>query len=411
MRILIVGAGGRGTAYADYMLQNPGSGRVVGVAEPRDFYRNRLATNHGLPAKDACRDWREIAARPKFADAVLICTQDTMHEEPAAAFAALGYHILLEKPMAPSAEGCRRIVEAVQTAGVLFAVCHVMRYTRYTRVLKELLAQGVVGDIVNVQHYEPVGFWHQAHSFVRGGWRNEAESSFMLLAKSCHDIDWLRHIIGRPCRRVSSFGSLVHFRPEHRPRGAADRCLDCAVESACPYSAKRIYGRRLAAGQTDWPLDVVAPEATADTLRAALAEGPSGRCVYACDNDVVDNQVVNLEYAGGITASFTMCAFNPAMGRLTRIGGTRGYIDGDGSSLRIHDFMTEQWRTVDTAASDAGIAGGHGGGDSGLMAAFLAAVAAGDPSSILSGPTETLETHLTTFAAETSRRLGKVVTV
>jgi len=132
----------------------------------------------------------------------------------------------------------------------------------------------------------------------------------MLLAKSCHDIDWLHYIVGRPCRRVSSFGSLFHFRRENQPAGAADRCLDCGVEATCPYSAKRFYEDRLATGQKGWPLDVVTPEMTEESLHEALANGPYGRCVYACDNDVVDHQVVNLEYDGGVSASFTMSAFH-----------------------------------------------------------------------------------------------------
>lgn len=366
-------------------------------------------TEHAIHADHVFRDWREAVRRPRLADAALICTQDAMHEAPTRALAALGYHILLEKPMAPTPASCRRIVAAVHRAGILFAVCHVMRYTRFTRALKQMIAAGAIGDVVNVQLMEPVGFWHQAHSFVRGNWRNEAESSFMLLAKSCHDIDWLRHIIGRPCRRVASFGSLHHFRRENQPAGAADRCVECAIEPGCPYSAARIYGRCAAEGLKGWPLDVVNPALTAEGLQQALRDGPYGRCVYACDNDVVDHQVVNLEYAGGISASFTMAAFNPGGGRLVRIGGTRGYIEADGSVIRRYDFLTRAWQSTDTAAGDAGILGGHGGGDGGIMDAFTAAVATGDRNLILSGPDETLESHLTVFAAETARRRGSVV--
>jgi len=156
----------------------PGPRPRGGRAEPRDFHREHLAREHAIPAVNVCRDWRELAARPKFADAVLICTQDAMHEEPAVAFAKLGYHILLEKPMAPTAAACRRIVKAAQRAGNIFAVCHVMRYTRYTQILKKLLGEGAIGEIVNVQQLEPVGFWHQAHSFVAesGATRRKAPS-------------------------------------------------------------------------------------------------------------------------------------------------------------------------------------------------------------------------------------------
>jgi len=407
--LLVIGAGGRGTQYATFAQTCPDRARVVGVAEPRPFYRDRLVRTHGIPPSRVFTDWRQAADRPRFADAVLICTQDAMHADPAVAFAEKGYAILLEKPMAPNPADCRRITDAVLRAGILFAVCHVMRYTAYTRCLRQLLDQGVIGDLVSVQLLEPVGYWHQAHSFVRGAWRNSLETSPMLLAKSCHDLDWLRHIMGVPCRRVSSFGSLFHFRSENRPAGSADRCLDCAVEPHCPYSALKIYLGRLARGHTGWPVNVVAPEPTEATVREALRTGPYGRCVYACDNDVVDHQVVALEFQGGRSAVFTMTAFTQARHRQVRLFGTRGEISGDGEQIQIFDFLTDSWRTVETQKADGSILGGHGGGDFGLMDAFIQAVARRDPSLILSGPEETLESHLIVFAAEKARHENRVV--
>jgi len=365
-----------------------------------------------IPSENVWDDWSGAADEPRLADAAIIATPDAMHTAPTVALAEKGYHILLEKPMAPTEADCRRIIQAVEDRGdIHFAVCHVMRYTRYTRILKGIIDSGRIGEVVNVQHIEPVGYWHQAHSFVRGNWRNESESSPMLLAKSCHDIDWLRYIIGAPFVRVSSFGSLFHFRKANQPEGAADRCLDCDVETVCPYSAPKIYMGMLDEGRTDWPLDVLAGEVNAETITEALRTGPYGRCVYACDNDVVDHQVVTMEFDGGATASFTMTAFNLAGGRKTRIHGTRGEIYGDGRDITVTDFLTDDSETIDTVATDATISGGHGGGDDRIMAAFLAAVADDDPSTILSGPGETLETHLAVFAAERARRDGTVETV
>jgi predicted dehydrogenase len=229
----------------------------------------------------------------------------------------------------------------------------------------------------------------------------------MLLAKSCHDIDWLRYLIGRPCKKVSSFGSLKHFRASERPPGAADRCCDCEVEPRCPYSAKKIYLGGLAKGKTDWPVNVLTPNPTVESLTEALREGPYGRCVYACDNDVVDNQIVNLEYEGGAVASFMMIAFG-AGGRRVRIYGTRGELMGDWGSIRHFDFMTDKWTGVDFKGESDSATSGHGGGDEGVMDAFLAAVAANDVAKVLSGPDETLETHLTVFAAEQARRENRV---
>lgn len=410
--LLCIGAGGRGAGYCSFALEHPDRLAVVGVAEPREFFRQRLVAAHHIESKFTFTDWREAAKQPRLADAVLIATQDAMHAEPAIAFAKLGYHILLEKPMAPNAKDCKRIVAAVKRSGVMFAVCHVMRYTTYTRRLKALIESGVIGDVVSIQHLEPVGYWHQAHSFVRGNWRNTAESSCMLLAKSCHDIDWLRHIMAVPCEAVTSFGGLKHFRKEAKPKEAGDAryCLDCAYESNCPYSAKKIYLGRLERGEKGWPMDIVTPVVTTENLTAALRQGQYGRCVYECDNDVVDHQVVNLQFAGNRSASFTMTAFNAAGHRQTRVFGTRGSLEGDGVVIRHTDFLTDTTKTIDTnTAADGSLLSGHGGGDYGLMDGFVRAIGENDPLQILSGPDESLESHLMVFAAEEARLKNRVI--
>jgi predicted dehydrogenase len=410
--LLIVGAGGRGSTYADYTLTHPAEGVVVGVAEPDPGRRQALMERHKIPATNVYPDWQSALAAPRFADVAVIATQDHMHVEPVEHAAAAGYHLLLEKPMAPDEDGCRRIVAAAAQHGVMLGVCHVLRYTAYTQALRQILDAGTIGEIVSVEHLEPVGYWHQAHSFVRGNWCNEAQSSPMLLAKSCHDVDWLRYVVGLPCEQASSFGSLKHFRREQQPAGAADRCLDCPaeIERRCPYSAKRFYLTQLEEGHTGWPLNVLTPDPTVDTVLEALRDGPYGRCVYASDNNVVDHQVVNFQFAGGVTASFTMTAFTRARGRETRIFGTRGELYGDSQRIRIFDFLTNETTELDTdVASDGSILSGHGGGDDGLMQAFLAAVSQDNPGLILSGPQESLESHLMVFTAEASRKSGNTV--
>jgi predicted dehydrogenase len=409
VRLAIVGAGARGAIYAACAARHPDVD-IVAVAEPRDEQRQRLAEAHGIAGRLAFRDWREMTALAPLADAAIIATSDAEHLEPATALARRGYHLLLEKPMAPTADECRRIVAAARAAGVMISVCHVLRYTRYTELLKQLVDAGRVGHVASVSHLEPVGYWHQAHSFVRGNWRNTAESSPMLLAKSCHDLDWLRHVVGRPCLSVSSFGSLQHFRPERRPPAATERCLDCPVERECPYSAVKIYLDRLRAGVTHWPVDVLTSDLTEAGVTEALRAGPYGRCVYACDNDVVDHQVVIMEFEGGVTASFTMTGFTRQRDRETRVFGTRGELYGDGRHIEIYDFLTDEIETLDTgAASDGTPLSGHGGGDQGVVDNFLEALRAGDEGVLRTLCAETLESHLMVFAAERSRRERRVV--
>src|SRR5512133_1714656 len=311
---IIAGAGSRGMIYAAFAQQHPDRLQIVGVAEPRQWNREFMAETYRLPMQNVFTDWHDLAARPRFADAVIIAMQDALHAEPAVAFAKQGYAILLEKPLAPNEADCHQIIQAVKENHNLFGVCHVLRYTPYTQALKAVLDSGTIGEIVSMQHLEPVGYWHQAHSFVRGNWRNQAESSSMLLQKSCHDLDWIRYIMGEHCQSVSSFGSLQHFKKSQKPleAGAATRCLHCAYEPSCPYSARKIYLGRLANGQTGWPLDVLTPEPTLAAVTAALGSGPCGRCVCECDNDVGDHQVVHMQFESGKTATFPMTAFNQA---------------------------------------------------------------------------------------------------
>lgn len=313
--------------------------------------------------------------------------------------------------MAPSEKDARRIVEASVRNDILLGVCHVLRYTAYSVKLKQLITEGRIGDIVSIEHLEPVGWWHHAHSYVRGQWAVEAQSSSMLLAKSSHDIDWLGHLVDRPVERVSSFGGLHHFRPENKPEGAGDRCVSCPVERTCTYSAVRIYERFLGDPVYEhWPLGVLTDDVTEAGLRTALAEGPYGTCVYGGHNDVVDHQVVNLEYEGGVTASFTMTAFTALDFRKTRVFGTHGSLEGDGRTITLHDFLTDTQHTFDLDPDGgASAADGHGGADTELLHAFIAAVASGDRSLVGSGPYETLESHLVVWAAERARLEGTVV--
>ena len=408
--LLIAGAGSRGAMFAGWAARHPDRARVVAVAEPREDRREQLADAHGVPPDRRFRDWREAAAAGPVADAVVVATLDREHTAPAIAFAEQGRALLIEKPLAPTEEECVAIAAAVERSGVVAAVAHVLRYTPYTRLLERLLADGAVGEIAGVEQLEPVGFWHHAHAYVRGNWRREDQTGPMLLAKCCHDLDWLSFVIGRRCVAVSSFGSLTHLRPENRPAGAGDRCLDCAIEPGCAYSARRLYLGMAERGETGWPLDVVAWPPTVANVEAALREGPYGRCAWACDNDVVDHQVVALAYEGGVTASLTMTAFARMRDRETRIFGTAGELRGDGNAVEVYDFLTQATTRHETGVySDGEIPSGHGGGDDAAMASFVAAVAAGDPALVPTTPADTLESHRIAFAAEASRREGRVV--
>lgn len=417
--VLVVGSGARGEIYSRYALAHPDLMKVVAVAEPRQAYRDPFVKAHTISQENIFNDWQTASQAPKMADAVFICTQDNMHLEPAIAFAKLGYHILLEKPMSPNQAECEQIVSEVVKNKVMFTVGHVLRYTRYTQKLKSLLNKKIIGDVVSIQHLEPVGYWHQSHSFVRGNWGNTAKSSFMLLAKSCHDLDWLNYVMDDECTKISSFGNLTHFKKANQPAGAASHCLECKVEANCPYSAKKIY---LDTQHKSSPgfLKVLSADPTPENITRVLRETQYGRCVYDCDNDVVDHQVVNMEFAHGQTVSFTMTAFTPMSDRKTRIFGSHGMIEGDGRYIHVTSFVNDKTETFDTESENASSVSdnpfiramsGHGGGDYYLVSHFIEAIQKNDASKILSGPAQTLASHNMVFKAEQARLEGKVLTL
>jgi predicted dehydrogenase len=405
--IAVAGTGSRGLTYAGLAERFPDRARIVAVADPRTGRRDTLADRLGIAADHRFGDWQELAARGRIADAVLVTTPDRDHVAPARCFAALGYHVLLEKPIAPAQAECVEVVEAAEHAGVIFAVCHVMRYTAYTDAVKKIVTEGRLGTLVGIDHLEPVGWWHFAHSYVRGNWRRADQAGASVLTKCCHDLDWLRYVVGRSAVAISSRGGLHHFTAANRPAMAAQRCLDCAVEPECPYSAVRVYQACLGDPEREsWPLSVVTTDLTEEGVRDALREGPYGRCVYACDNDVADHQVVTIEFDGGVTATLTMSAFTPMGRRRTRIMGTQGFLEADGEHITVTDFVTGHVESVTVTGSGADAASGHDGGDFGMISAFVSAVATGDRSFVRSGPRESLDSHLMAFAAERSRLTG-----
>ena len=342
-----------------------------------------------------------------------------------------------------------------------------LRYTPVNTLLRDLIASGQLGQLINIQHLEPIGSSHFAHSYVRGNWNNEKKATFALMAKSCHDIDILQYwaqaapaSAGEGAQQVasgenrvvsvSSFGGLMHFRPENAPAAAAitaatatadssssSRCLSCAAEKSCPYSAQKIYldPLRDPKGFKGWRPNYLALIDTAvpdiENVSAALASGPYGRCVYTSDNDVVDHQVVNLSFAQGQTASFTMTAFTQkTCERQTRVFGSRGQIECDGDVVTVYDFATRKTRIYEplkgqgidfydkdgqtnnqekVKPDDIGRLIGHHGADYYLMKSFILAVREANPARISSGAAASLASHKIVFAAEKARKEGTVV--
>jgi predicted dehydrogenase len=408
---VLIGAGSRGhRAYGPYALEHPDEIRFVAVAEPHDVRRHRFAQAHDIPSDHRFRTWEDMMGKGQIADAALICTLDDLHVGPTTAALEAGYDILLEKPIASTVQDCMQLVQAAERTGHLLMVCHVLRYTWFFSTLHDILTSGRLGDIITVEHRENATFWHMAHSFVRGNWRNKQLSSPMILQKCCHDLDILFWNLG-PVNRLSSFGSLRHYRAANAPPGAPERCTDgCPHEAGCPWSALRVY-LDPARDPNSWPIAIISEDTSMEARRRALETGPYGRCVYRCDNDVVDNQVVNIEFESGVSAAMAMHGHSHREGRTMRYDGTRATLRGcfyfGDIEIEIHDHLTGEVETIQPELSPVGEAG-HGGGDEGLMRSFVRALREGDAQSLTSGRAS-LESHLMAFAAEEARVEGAII--
>lgn len=407
----IAGFGDRGSTYASMQKLFPDKMKVAAVADLDPKKVEKAQKLYGIPEENCFSSAEEMLKRERLADVMVVSTMDRQHVGHAIPAMEKGYHILLEKPISPELSKCREILKAEEKYQRKIIVCHVLRYTVFYDTLKDLISQGRIGDVVSICANENVGYWHQAHSFVRGNWRNSRETSPMILQKSCHDMDILTWLMGKKCKSVSSVGGTYLFKEEMAPKGAASYCLGgCKAKDSCVFDAEKIYVTSPKTGLksgNSWISSILSVENTLESTYEALKTGPYGRCVYHCDNDVVDHQQTNLLMEDGSTISFTMCAFTENCYRYFKAMGTKGEIEADMRSNLIHirEFgKEEEVIDVRTIASDLK---GHGGGDSGIVADFL--------DMLLSDREETertttlvnsMESHFIALAAEESRLKG-----
>lgn len=439
LRVAVLGAGGRGReAYGAWMLRHPDRARIVAVADAFAERRDGLADPAGVAAEDRFEHWRAVfdAADRLRLDAVVIALPDREHVESALAAARLGLAVLLEKPAAPTAGELDRLATEGARLGARIAVGHVLRFTPFWQSLYDVVATGTIGRLVTIRLEENIGFWHFAHSFVRGNWRHTEESSPMVLSKTCHDLDLIRWFAGAAPVSVASSGSLMYFRPENAPAGAPARCLDgCPAADECPFYAPRYYAERLA-HVDGWPVALLGPDVSPSGRLEALRTGPYGRCVFRSDNDVADHQQTVVTFPDGLTATLSTSAFTGQNTRTVRMTGTAGELAGhmESGEVTVDLFSpAAKWpdlpyatqlgestgepmghRVVSFMASppgaDPGDHRGHAGGDDGLMDAFVTAVA--DETLAADGMVSlasALDSHRMAFAAEESRLTGAVV--
>jgi predicted dehydrogenase len=407
---IVMGAGTRGTIYGKYALRYPDQLNIVGVAEPLCKRKSQYAELHDIPEDNQFVTWEHVLDRPRSADAVIISMPDHLHHQPCLQALDMGYDILLEKPIAQSEEECREILAKTEETGKIVAISHVLRYAPYFVELRDIVQSGALGDVVSIQHLEPIAFGHMVHSYVRGNWHNSKESTPILLGKSCHDLDILRWIVDKPCTRIMAFGRQSFYMEEHAPEGSAARCLDCSVEQECAFSALKVYLREgYAIGRF---VDGIpeTKEAAREAAMNLMRTGDYGRCVFRMDNDQPEHIVTSMEFEGGITANFAMEGLCSYGGRRTRIMGTRGDIVGDMKTFTHSDFATGRkirWKNTTEDVAEYRNSG-HGGGDFLFIRDFVEAVYKQDPGVLTSTVAASVESHVMGYRAEKSRMNGTI---
>ncbi len=413
LALALLGCGARAQTYAALASRQPERFHIVAGADPLPERIEKVRVFSSAPEFRAFPSGQALLSAGKIADVLVIATQDNDHFEPCRQALALGYDVLLEKPIATRVEQVLAIEQLALKHGRRVMVCFVLRFAAFYRKVKEIIASGALGEIVSIQASEGVMPWHQAHSFVRGHWSVVGKSSPMILSKCCHDADIIPWLVGKSCRSVASFGSLEYFRRERAPQHAPRRCTDgCPVGDECSYNALRYAGDQ----RNPW-LGMVydrAASASPEEVVGWLRESPWGRCVYHCDNDAVDRQVLLLEFEGGITGTFTMTAFEN--GRHLEIYGTRGVLKG-GETYR-HQFGTHlvllphegEPKRFTVQAADGGYEL-HGGGDAGLIEALHTEMTAPPGAPLQAAISATVHSHLLAFAAEEARLSRQVVDI
>jgi len=413
VRLGILGAGNRGVgAYGAYLLRRPDLAQVVAIADPRADRLQDAGAQHGVETGHLYDTWERLLQNEPTLDAIIIATPDNLHLQPALAAIAYGASILLEKPICPTEREVLRLLDAARRGMADITVAHVLRYTQFFTRIKELLDREVIGTLQSIRHTEHIGYWHFAHSYVRGNWRREDESSPMILAKACHDFDILHWLVGAPCASLNSFGALGHFTRANAPEGATERCdQGCMVERTCPYSAHRIYLEKFPP-ENRWPHNVISLDTSAEGIARALHEGPYGRCVYMCDNDVMDHQVVSMRFANGVDVTMNVSAFTGDNTRTIHLMGSHGEITGNffGNEITLSEFRINDTRTSKLTLHSEGY---HGGGDDAIMADFLGRVQQRLRGNAMPSPLTSLEesiaAHQMAFAAEESRLSGRQI--
>lgn len=420
---IIVGAGHRSFVYSELAKTNPEMLKIVGVADPNPIRRKKAMDYFGFKEDMCFENAEELAKKGKLADTIINGTMDEQHLETAVPLLNAGYDMLLEKPFAPNEEEMRQIVNCAKKNNSKVMICHVLRYTPFYYAIKERIVNGEIGDIINIQTTEHVSYHHLSTSYIRGKWANSDKChTSMLLAKCCHDLDIIMWMMSetKP-KQISSFGGKFQFKPENAPKEAGTICMkDCPLVDTCVYSTKRLYidhPDRWAFYVWD-ALEGKKNISIEDKIALMKSDSPYARCIYKCDNNVVDHQSVLINFESGATGTHNMVGGSAEPRREIHIIGTKGEIFGNFEEskftvLKIDPSPDAHNEECDVEEVDlrvtgdmVGAYGGHGGGDERLAADFVKFIRGEKPSLACTSIFDSVAGHLSVYLADKSRENG-----
>lgn len=404
LRIAVIGAGVRGTALSRKISSSEFSARIVAVAEPDDEKRNSFAREFNLQSTAIFNSWESLTSTLNDCDAAIIATLDNQHTGPVMDCINRGWHVLVEKPLADNIKDCILIDNTRIEKKRVVAVCHTLRFMDGFLKVRQLLESGTIGQLVHIDHMEGIGHFRFVHNYVRGRWAREKNNTFLLLHKCSHDIDYLNWLIKEPCLKVSSFGSLKYFTEKNAPSGSTYRCMDnCQVIDTCPYSAHRIYVEGLL---ETWPANDISRIHSRAAHLEAIKSGPYGICAWHANNDVVDHQVVIMEFKGGTTATCTMSGFSATNGRRTRLQGTLGEILYDEAlgSISVKKFSEKEDEHIKIPEQSS-----YHAEDLDILNNWISSILFSTPVAV--DTSEALRTLTVVFASEISRKENRVVEI
>jgi predicted dehydrogenase len=402
LRVAVIGAGVRGTSLARKLSSSELSAVVAAVAEPDEEKRRSFAEEFNLGKDAVFTGWEDLTNKMSDCNAAVIATLDNQHAGPAVACLNRHWHILLEKPLADSFQDCRLIVKTQEERKKVVAVCHTLRFMDGFRKVKNLISGGAIGELVHVDHMEAIGHLRFVHNYVRGRWAREKDNTVLLLHKCSHDIDYINWLYREPCVKVSSFGSLKYFTSANAPAGSTQRCTDgCAIRETCSYSAPAIY---VNAPLNEWPARDICRIHTNEEHLKAIETGPYGVCVWQAENDVVDHQVVLMEFEGGATATCTLTGYSATNGRRVRLQGTHGEIlfDEAAGTISTKKFNGQKEDLIYIAPPES-----YHPEDQDIVDEWLSSII--NSTTVTVDAVEALRTHAVVFAAEISRKENRTV--